>query len=223
MEGLAYIRNTPIHLVLALLIVPGYLTLAFPALRLPMITIAAGLSVVAYGVVNSVIGVGKMVSAVGLAATGRRWVNVPFVIVSYLLTGAAITLFGATTGYPVLLAGAFLFGLANISTNIANATISIANAPSWIIGRLMASRQVFIAGTTLIAMLAFGRLADTAGPQVALVLLGLVSMAGGSIVWAVAGRDLPVPRGGTAASAKADPPPRPKRKTAPRGRPQSAR
>ncbi len=221
-EGLAYIRNTPLHLVLALLIVPGYLTLAFPALRAPMIIKAAGLPVVAYGVTNSVIGVGKLVSAVSLAATGRRWVSVPFVIVTFLLTGVAVGLFGATKSYPVLLAGAFLFGAGNIATNIANASISLANAPSWIVGRLMASRQVFIAGTTLLGMLVFGRLADVAGPQAALVMLGLVSIAGVSIVWVVAGRNLPLPHGAIA-PVRADPLREDGRQTAASGRPQSAR
>ncbi|SRR5579875_785619 len=205
-EGLTYIGRTPLHLVLALLIVPGYLTLAFPALRAPMIIRAAGLPVVAYGVINSVIGVGKLASAVALAATGRRWVSVPFVIMTFLLTGVGVGLFGLTTSYPVLIAGAFLFGAGNIATNIANASISLANAPSWIVGRLMASRQVFIAGTTLLGMLVFGRLADVAGPQAALVLLGMVSIAGVAIVWVAAGRNLPVPRRAAARAATAPTP-----------------
>ncbi|HYM71187.1 MAG TPA: MFS transporter [bacterium] len=192
-EGLAYIRNTPLHLVLALLIVPGYLTLAFPALRAPMIIKAAGLPIVAYGVINSVIGVGKLVSAVTLASTGRRWVNIPFVMATFLLTGVAVALFGATTAYPALIVAAFFFGAGNIATNIANVAISLANAPSWIVGRLMASRQVFIAGTTLLGMLVFGRLADVAGPQVSVVMLGVISVLGVLIVWIVAGRDLPSP------------------------------
>jgi len=214
-EGLTYIRRTPLHLVLALLIVPGYLTLAFPALRAPMIIRAAGLPVVAYGVINSVIGVGKLVSALTLAATGRRWVSVPFVIVVFLLTGVGVGLFGLTTSYPVLIAGAFLFGVGNIATNIANASISLANAPSWIVGRLMASRQVFIAGTTLLGMLVFGRLADVAGPQAALVLLGMVSIAGVAIVWVAAGRDLPVLRRDTFQAATVPPPAREARSGAP--------
>jgi len=70
----------------------------------------------------------------------------------------------------------------------------------------MASRQVFIAGTTLLGMLVFGRLADVAGPQAALVLLGMVSIAGVAIVWVAAGRNLPVPRRAAARAATAPTP-----------------
>ena len=187
MEGLAYIRNTPLHWLLALLILPGYLTLAFTTLRAPMVIKTAGLPAVAYGAINSMVGVGKMVSAVWLAAAGRRLTSVPFLVATYVITSVGIALFGATTTYPTLLAGAFLFGAGNIASNIINASISLANTPSWIAGRLMASRQVFIAATTLLGMLVFGRLADLASPPTALVALGVVSGGGVIVVWLVAG------------------------------------
>jgi len=192
-EGLDYIRHTPLHWALALLIIPGYLTLAFTGLRAPMIIKAAALPAVAYGVVNSVIGVGKLVSALSLAAIPRGWSNVSFVVGSFLLTALGILLFGATTSYSVLLMGAFLFGAGNIASNIANASISLSNTPSGIVGRLMSSRQVFIAGTTLVGMLIFGRLADVAGPPFALVMLGAVSAGGVLIVWFTIGRRVAPP------------------------------
>lgn len=182
-DGLRYIWRTPLHRVLALLIFPGYLTLGFTALRAPMIIRTAGLPVMAYGIINSAIGVGKLVSAITLTATGRRWTNVPFVFAMFLLTAVAIVLFGSTSFYPALIASAFLFGVGNIATNISNATISMANTPLEILGRVMASRQVFIATTTLIGTLVFGRIADLAGPPDAVVLLGALSGIGVIGVW----------------------------------------
>lgn len=189
-DGLRYLWGTPVHRFLALLIVPGYLTLAFAALRAPMIIKTAGLPIVAYGVINSTIGVGKLVSAASLTASGERLVSLAFIVAMFLLTALAIALFGLTTSYSVLITAAFFFGLANIATNIANATISMLNTPSAILGRLMASRQVFIAGTQLLGMLIFGRLADLVGPSAALVTLGSVSAVGVLAVWLSAGRKL---------------------------------
>jgi len=147
----------------------------------------------AYGVINSAIGLGKLVSAVSLTGMGKRWTSVPFVFFMFILTAVSIAFFGATSAYPVLLISAFLFGLANIATNIANATISMANTPSWILGRLMASRQVFIAATTLVGTLVFGRLADVLGPAEAIVLLGIASATGTILVWLFAGTKLTRP------------------------------
>jgi putative nucleotidyltransferase with HDIG domain len=189
-DGLRYLWRTPLHRVLALAIIPGYLTLGFTALRAPMIIRTAGLPIMAYGVINSAIGVGKLVSAVSFTAMGRRWTSVPFVFFMYVLTAVSIALFGSTSAYPALIVSAFFFGLSNIATNIVNATISMANTPSWILGRLMASRQVLIAATTIIGTLVFGRLADIAGPAEAIVLLGVVSGFGTICVWVLAGSKL---------------------------------
>ena len=193
-EGLRYIWQTPIHRVLALLILPGYLTLAFDALQAPMVVKTAGLQAVAYGIIGSAAGIGKLVAATALAGGRTQWANVPFVVSMFLLTSLALIVFGSTTIYTVLITAAFLFGLGNVATNIENATLSMMNAPSEIIGRLMASRGVFISATTIIGMLVFGRLADTPGfgPPVALWTLGATSAAGVLLVWYTAGRRLHV-------------------------------
>jgi hypothetical protein len=187
-EGLRYIWQTPLHRVLALLALTGYLTLAFDALSGPMVVKTAGLGALAYGVINSAIGVGKLVAATTLTALGKRLTTVSFVIVMFLLTSLATALFGATVSYRGLIAAAFLFGLGNIATNITNATLSLGNVPLGLAGRLMASRQVFIAATTLLGMLVFGWIADLEGPPVALIALGITSGIGVLIVWLAAGR-----------------------------------
>jgi putative nucleotidyltransferase with HDIG domain len=202
-EGLRYIWRTPIHRVLALLIIPGYLTLAFDALQTPMVVGTAGLSAIAYGVINSFIGVGKFLSAIVLSGTGRHWVTVQFTVVMFVLTAIATELFGSTRHYAVLIIAAILFGAGNVATNIANATLSMANAPPGIIGRLMASRQVFVAAVTAVGMLVFGRIADVAGPPIALVTLGFVSGVGVLIVWLWAGRLIGRPLEVRAPSARA--------------------
>jgi putative nucleotidyltransferase with HDIG domain len=193
-EGLAYIWHTPLHRVMAWLAIAGYMTLAFDALLSPMAIKTAGLTAVAYGVINSVMGLGKMLTAVALTGTGTRWANVPFVVAMFLVTAFAVVLFGAAPLYPTLLAGAFLFGVGNIASNIANATVSLGNVPSALAGRLMATRQAIIAVSTLAGMLVFGHLGDVYGPPVALAALGLTSGMGVAAVWFTAGRALREPK-----------------------------
>ena len=190
-DGLRFIARTPLHRGLALLIFPGYLTLAFSALQTPMVVKTAGLPVLAYGVINSAIGAGKLAAAALLAAAGVRSVSVKFCVVTFLVTAAATVGFGATTVYPVLLAAAFMFGLGNVASNIANATISMAHTPSPLLGRVMASRQVFIAATKVTATIVFGWMADRAGASLALVVLGLLSGAGVAAIWSSLAKQMP--------------------------------
>ena len=193
-EGLRYIWQTPLHRVLALLIFPGYLTLAFDVLQAPMVVKTAGLQAVAYGVINGAAGVGKLVAATVLAGGKRQWANVPFIMSMFLATSLATIMFGSTTLYTVLVIAAFLFGLGNVAANIGNAALSMMNTPSEIIGRLMASRGVFISAITIIGMLIFGRLADepSVGPPLALLALGATSAAGVLLVWLTARRQAPI-------------------------------
>ncbi len=193
-EGLRFIWQTPVHRVLALLVFPGYLTLAYNVLQTPMVVKTADLQAVAYGMINSSLGVGQLVAATVLAAGRKQWASVPFVVSMFLLTSLATIMFGSTTVYAVLITAAFLFGVGNVATFIGNTTISMMNAPSEIIGRLMASRGVFISAITIIGMLVFGRLADEPGlgPPIALWALGAASAAGVLLVWFTVGRQLTI-------------------------------
>ncbi len=190
-DGLRFIYRTPLHRGLALLIFPGYLTLAFSALQAPMVVKTAGLSVMAYGMINSAVGAGKLAAAVGLAASGKRWASLKFSVLTFLLTALATAGFGATTAYPVLLAAAFVFGFGNVATNVVNATLSMAHTPSALLGRVIASRQVFIAVTKIVGTIAFAWVADRAGASLALVALGLISGAGVAAIWSSLTKQLP--------------------------------
>jgi putative nucleotidyltransferase with HDIG domain len=187
-DGLRYMWRVPLQRVLALLIGPGYLTLAFTALQTPMIRTTAGLSVMAYGMINSVLGAGKLMSAVIMSGTRGQWARLSFVVSMFLTTAFATAAFGLTTAYPVLMAAAFLFGVGNVATNIANATLAMANTPTGLLGRVVANRQAFSAIVKVVGMLVFGRLADLYGPPTALVSLGLVSGIGVALLWLLAGR-----------------------------------
>lgn len=177
-HGLRYIWETPRQRFLALLIVPGYLTLGFSALQAPMVVHTAALSIIAYGVINSTLGLGKLASAMILTKTATRWISERFIVYMFLLTAAACVLFGATTLYPILIVAAFFFGFGNVGTIVGNQAIVMAHAPSHLLGRVLGSRQVFGNATKVIALLGFARVADLVSPPFALWMLGVLSGAG---------------------------------------------
>jgi putative nucleotidyltransferase with HDIG domain len=182
-NGLRYIWETPRQRFLALLIIPGYLTLGFSALQAPMVVHTAALSIMAYGVTNSSLGLGKLASAMILTKTATRWVTEGFIVCMYLLTSAASVLFGASTLYAILIVAAFFYGFGNVGTIVANQAIVAAHAPSYLWGRVLGSRQVFANSAKVIALLGFAHIADVVSPPFALWTLGFLSGAGVLLVF----------------------------------------
>lgn len=188
--GLRYLWRTPFQRYFALLIVPGYLTLAFEALRAPMIVHTAHLSPTAYGVVNSTLGAGKLATALVLAGLTRRWATPGLAVVAYLLAGLGVAVFASAPWYLGLVAGTFIFAVGNMLSYIVNATLVMQTTPQELLGRVLGNRQVLVQGTRLIGALALGRLADTASPPVALWAMAGVSMGGVLMLWLFTGRSV---------------------------------
>jgi len=115
---------------------------------------------------------------IALAGAATRWVSPGFVVGMFLVTSLGIAIFGASPLYPGLIMGAFVFGFGNVATTIGNATLSMASAPKEMVGRLMASRQVFIAFGKVVGLLVFGRLAglpsEGTAPYPVMVFAGML-------------------------------------------------
>ena len=192
-SGLRYLWQTPFQRYFALLIVPGYLTLAFEALRAPMIIQTAHLSATAYGVVNSTLGVGKLATAIVLAALTRRWATPTLAVWAYILAGVGVAIFAATPWYMGLIIGTFVFSVGNMMSYVVNATIVMQVTPHALLGRVLGNRQVLVQSTRVIGALALGRLADAASPPAALWAMALVSVGGVLLVWFFTGRFVAAP------------------------------
>jgi MFS family permease len=186
--GLRYLWRTPFHRYFAMLILPGYLTLAFDTLKAPMIVHTAHLSVATYGAVNSALGAGRLLTAITLAGWTRRWATPNLAVVAYVLGGFGIAIFGATPWYVGLVAGAFVYSVGNMLSRIVNATIVMQVTPQAMLGRVLGNRQAFIRSTQVIGLLAFGRLADATSPPVALWVMASMTIGGVLAVWALTGR-----------------------------------
>lgn len=212
MTGLKYLWQTPFQRYFALLILPGYLTLAFEVLRAPMIVHTAHLSPAAYGVVNSTLGVGKLATALVLAGLTRRWATPGLAVFAYLLAGAGVAVFASAPWYLGLVVGAFIFAVGNMLSSIVNATLVMQVTPQALLGRVLGNRQMLVQGTRLIGALALGRVADAASPPVALWVMAGSCIVGVLMVWLVTGRfvappSLPAPALAAAARSVAEPEP----------------
>ncbi|HEV2440381.1 MAG TPA: MFS transporter [bacterium] len=186
--GLRYLWQTPFQRYLALLVIPGYITLAFDTLKAPMVVHTAHLSVAAYGVVNSALGVGRLLTAVTLAGLTRRWATTNLAVAAYVLGGVGIAMFAATPWYAGLVIGAFVFSVGNMLSRIVNLTLIMQGTPQAMLGRVLGNRQSLIQGIQLAGILVFGRFADMTSPPAALWVIATLAIGGVLAVWATAGR-----------------------------------
>jgi MFS family permease len=186
--GLRYMWQTPFQRYFALLIIPGYLTLAFDTLKAPMVVSTAHLSATAYGVVNSALGAGRLVTAMTLAGLTRRWATPNLAVVAYVLGGIGIAMFAATPWYIGLVAGAFVYSIGNMLSRIVNATLVMQLTPQPLLGRIIGNRQGLLRSTQLFGVLAFGRLADVTSPPAALWVMATLTIGGVTAVWMLTGR-----------------------------------
>jgi len=186
--GLRYMWRMPFQRYFALLILPGYLTLAFDTLKAPMVVNTAHLSAAAYGVVNSALGAGRLLTAVTLAGLTRRWATPHLAVAAYVLGGFGIAIFAATPWYAGLVAGAFIYAIGNMLTRIVNLTLVMQITPQRLLGRVAGNRQGLLRGTQFLGVLAFGRLADATSPSSALWVMATLTVGGVLFVWTVAGR-----------------------------------
>jgi Major Facilitator Superfamily len=187
-HGVRYMIRTPFQRYFALLIIPGYLTLAFDTLKAPMVVQTAHLSAVAYGVVNSALGAGRLLTAVTLAAVTKRWATPNLAVSAYVLGGVGIAIFAATPWYVGLVAGAFVYAAGNMLSRIVNATLVMQTTPPAVLGRVLGNRQALLRGTQLGGILLFGRMADVTSPPVALRVMAIMTIAGVLLVWLLNGR-----------------------------------
>ena len=192
-SGLRYLWQTPFQRYFALLILPGYLTLAFEVLRAPMVIHTAHLSPAAYGVVNSTLGVGKLATALVLAGLTKRWATPGLAVFAYLLAGFGVAVFASVPWYLGLVVGAFIFSVGNMLSSIVNATLVMQVTPQALLGRVLGNRQMLLQGTRLIGALALGRVADAASPPVALWLMAGACIFGVLLMWVLTGRFLAAP------------------------------
>ncbi|MDP9483891.1 MAG: MFS transporter [Chloroflexota bacterium] len=184
-EGLRYVSHTP--LVLLAVGVVGLVSTAgmnfgvvIPAFAKDVLgTGAAG-----YGFLMAASGVGSLLAALTIAFRGRPDPRV--IVGGAILLGALEVALGFTRSMPLAILCMFGIGVGGISmAAMANTTIQL-NVPDMLRGRVLAVYATVFAGSTPIGGLAFGAVASTVGPALAVTLGGAVAGAVGlgAAAWA---------------------------------------
>jgi MFS family permease len=180
-EGLAYVRRTPIVL-LAVATIGFSSTFAInwgvsvpPMVRDVLNSDAAG-----YGFLMAVTGVGSLIAALAIAFSGRA--SVRLLIGGALTLAVLFTLFGLSRSYAFSLVCMFGVGAGMIAMAASANTLIQLSVPDHLRGRVMSVYTTVFAGSTPVGGLATGALASAYGISVAVIIGGSLS-----IVVAVAG------------------------------------
>lgn len=189
-SGLRYIANSQsIRIVLTRTMVTGVIAGSISAL-LPLVSrdlLHSGPQT--YGMMLGAFGFGAVVGALSIGQMRKRMSGEAAIRACSLSIGGAITALALSrepfvTAMALVLAGAtwmIAFTLLNISVQL--------SAPRWVVGRSLAAYQASMSGGVAVGSWAWGRLTDTAGVEIALLVSAALM-----VFSALLGFWLPVPR-----------------------------
>lgn len=183
-EGLAYVRRTP--LVLLVVVVVGAVStvgmnfsVIFPAYARDTL----GQGAAGYGLLMSSVGVGSVGAALTLAVRGR--VTAWAVVGGAVLAGCAEAALAPTTLFGLALVLGLVLGFGTVTMAAHGNTLTQLVVPDALRGRVMSVYTTVFVGSTPAGGLATGIVASALGVPVALGIAGLLSAATGLVgaVW----------------------------------------
>jgi MFS family permease len=181
-EGLAYVRREPIlastFIADLIAMIIGLPRAVFPALALSVFHVGAqGL-----GYLYAAPAAGAMVGLLFSGLTNRVRREGLAVIVSIMIWGAAIALFGMTPWFYAALALLALAGAADMVSALFRQTILWSVVPDELRGRMSAVHILVVAGGPLLGDFEAGTAADVLGLRTSVVAGGLACMVGVGIL-----------------------------------------
>jgi MFS family permease len=177
-EGLGYVRRTR-NVLLAILTVGLVSTFGmnFTVVIPPFVQGVLHADATIYGFLMAATGVGSIVSALGIAFSGR---TVPLVIgLGGATLGLAEIVLSGTTAFPVALAAMFVAGLGSIAMAATANTLVQLMVPDHLRGRVLSVYTTVFAGSTPIGGLLTGAIASSLGVATAILVGGTLSLATG--------------------------------------------
>jgi len=177
-EGFAYIRGDRIQYGLIALIVLGWWVSGLNSLQTPLAKGVIGLTDGQFGWFNGVWGLGYLTASLVLGWYGTRFANGRLIAFGFIGWAVATGVTGLSVNAGMLFSSIFWVGAANIILYVSLSTTIMEVTPEHMLGRVLTTRQVALAVIRVLAMLLFGALADLIGIRQAVVLMGVVSVAG---------------------------------------------
>jgi len=205
-EGLRYVRATPIILLCVSLIgVVSLFALNFPVFGPLVAREVLGGGAETYGFLMAAAGVGSLVSALMLAFGGR--VTLGRVFLGGTLAGVGVLGAGFSSVLPLSMVLLAIVGWSTVAIGATSNTIIQLTVPDALRGRVMSVYTTVFAGATPIGSLLMGSLASRAGVTATMALAGIITVVftGLAAVWAIRRQHLPLSTPPTVPAQVADP------------------
>jgi len=177
-EGFRYIRNDGVQVALLAFLLASYWVAGLNSLRTALAKGVLSISDGQFGWLQSFEGIGFVVASLLLGWYGGRIFKGQAIVLSYALWALAAAAIGLSTNYVMLLGATFWVGFSNMIVFVGVTTIIMERTPSDKIGRVVTTRQVFVALIRVVALVGFGWIADSFGIREAIVLMAGISLAG---------------------------------------------
>jgi MFS transporter, DHA3 family, macrolide efflux protein len=134
---------------------------------------------VAYGFLETAIGVGNLIGGFVIGAIGTRLARGKTVILGYTVWGACVALLALTGNLAIALGLMFGSGVANMVFVIPSQTMFQERTPPDMLGRVIGFRFALVFGSMTLAMALGGLLAEVAGAAPVIGVFGLLTMVAG--------------------------------------------
>ncbi|MGH7404314.1 MAG: MFS transporter [Candidatus Methylomirabilales bacterium] len=177
-EGWRYIRKDRLQFGLLMFIFLGWWVSGLNSVQTPLAKTEFGLSDAEFGSFNTVWGIGLVAASLALGRYGSQIPQGRLIVWSFLGWIITTGITGLSLNSGMLYAAVFWVGLTNIALFVGLSTTIMEITPSEMLGRVLAIRQVSLAGVRLVAMLGFGYVADHVGIRESVLGMAGLSLSG---------------------------------------------
>jgi MFS family permease len=182
-EGFRYIRRDSLQWGQFMLLFPTALVVSgLNSLQTPLAKGVVGITDAQFGIFNSVWGIGFLVASLGVGWFGMRVRKSLIIFGGFFLNFLSTGLMGLSRSFESLLLTAFGVGFSNTLYYVGLSTVLMEYTPAELIGRVIATRQVAIGFTRVVAPLLFGVIADYFGIRVSVLGLAAAGAIGTAFV-----------------------------------------
>lgn len=179
LEGIKYILNTPklLYTFVSLSIIPTF-AMNFNILIPPYAKDVLSLREGGYGILLSSLGLGALISALTVAAKGKKERAFNYQLIGSLGLSIALVLTGLTSQYPISILCLAICGFFMIMYNTTSNSVLQLNSPDNMRGRIMSVYSLIFGGLIPFGSIYAGAVSKYMGPQYTFIISGGICFLG---------------------------------------------
>jgi MFS family permease len=186
-DGMAWVKSQPVAMgLLFLTAVSGFFAMPYATLMPAVAKDVFHKGASGYGLLLTCAGIGALSSALLLTSLGHRWRLGRAVVFGAVLFPLALVALAAAPTYHFALVAIFLVGVGLMMFNAVSNSMLQTAPPDSLRGRVMSLRAFVFSGMTPFGSLQIGKVAEAAGPRLAIGTGGVICLLSALImVWRV--------------------------------------